>query len=105
MVNGDTMTLDGLMSRAALECIDTRERHLAIYTVGMNGYVCRNESATDESRALFKGVYRDCQAWIERQGISAALKYVVEHMNEVPALTVRGISSSEILGLLSRPPE
>ena len=64
------MTLDGLMSQAALECIDTRERHLAIYTVGVNGYVCRNEGAMDESRALFKGVYRDCQAWIERQGIS-----------------------------------
>ena len=99
------MTLDELMSRAALECIDTRERHLAIYTVGINGYVCKNEAAIDESRALFKGVYRECQAWIERQGISAALKYVVEHMHEVPALTVRGISSSDLLGLLSRPPE
>jgi hypothetical protein len=99
------MTLDGLMSRAALECIDTRERYLAIYTVGLNGYVCRNEAATDERRALFKGIYRDCQAWIERQGISAALKYVIEHMNEVPVLTVRGMTSNEILGLLSHPPE
>ena len=99
------MTIDELMSRAALECIDTRERHLAVYTVGINGYVCRNDAAMDERRALFKGVYLDCQAWIERQGISAALQYVIEHMNEVPELTVRGISSSEILGLLSRPPE
>jgi hypothetical protein len=99
------MTLDGLMSQAALECIDTRERHLAIYTVGLNGYVCRNDAAMVESRALFKGVYRDCQAWIERQGISAALKYVIEHMNEVPELTVRGMTSSEILGLLSLPPQ
>jgi hypothetical protein len=99
------MTLDGLMNRAALVCIDTRERHLAVYTVGLNGYVCLNEASMDESRALFKGVYRDCQAWIERQGISAALKYVIEHMNEVPALTVRGMTSSEVLGLLALPPE
>jgi len=93
------------MCRAALECIATLDRHLAVYTVGMNGYVCRNEASMDKGRALFKGVYRDCQAWIERQEISEAVKYVVEHMNEVPALTVRGISSSGILGLLSRPPE
>ena len=93
------------MCRAALECIATLDRHLAVCTVGMKGYVCRNEASMDKGRALFKGVYRDCQAWIERQEISAALKYVVEHMNEVPALTVRGISSSGILGLLSRPPE
>ena len=99
------MTLDGLMSRAALECIDMRERHLAIFTVGLNGYVCRNEAATDESRALFKGIYRDCQAWIERQGISAALRYVIEHMNEVPELTTSGITPREILALLSNPPE
>lgn len=99
------MTLDGLMSQAALECIDTRERHLAIFTVGLNGYVCRNEGAMDESRALFKGTYRDCQAWIERQGISAALSYVIEHMNEVPELTASGMTSREILALLSTPPE
>ncbi len=99
------MTLDGLMSGAALECIDARERHLAVYTVGLNGYVCKNEASMDESRALFKGIYRDCQAWIERQGISAALKYVIEHMNEVPALAVPGMTIDEILTLLAHPPE
>jgi hypothetical protein len=99
------MTLDGLMSQAALECIDTREQHLAIFTVGLNGYVCRNEAAMDESRALFKGTYRNCQTWIERQGISAALKYVIEHMNEVPELSTSGTTPREILALLSIPPQ
>jgi hypothetical protein len=99
------MTLNGLMTRAALECIDERERHLAIYSVGSNAYVCRNEAVVDESRALFKGTYRDCQIWIERQGISAALRYVIEHMNEVPELILRGMTSSEILALLSLRPE
>ena len=95
------MTLDGLMTRAALECIDERERHLAIYSVGSNAYVCRNEAGVDESRALFRGTYRDCQVWIERQGISAALRYVIEHMSEVPELILRDMTSSEILALLS----
>ena len=99
------MTLDELMTRAALECIDERERHLAIYSVGSNAYVCRNEAVVDESRALFSGSYRDCQVWIERQGIWAALRYVIEHMSEVPELILRGMTSSEILALLSLKPE
>ena len=96
------MTLDGLMNGAAAECIDERERHLAIFSVGSNAYVCKNEAAMDESRALFKGTYRDCQVWIEREGISAALRYVIEHMSEVPQLMVRGMTSTETLALLSR---
>jgi hypothetical protein len=55
------MTLDGLMTRAAMECMDERERHLAIYSSGSNAYVWRNEAVADKSRALFKGIYRDCQ--------------------------------------------
>jgi hypothetical protein len=81
--------------------MDERERHLAIYSSGSNAYVCRNEAVADESRALFKGIYRDCQVWIERQGISAALRYVIEHMSEVPELNLHGMTSSEILALLS----
>ena len=99
------MTLDGLMTRAALECIDERERHLAIFSVGSNAYVCRNEAVVDESRALFRGTYRDCQVWIERQGISAALRYIIEHMSEVAELILHGMTSRDILALLSHKPE
>lgn len=99
------MKLDRLMNRAALECLDERERYLAIYTVGLNGYVCKNEGAVDESRALFKGIYRDCQVWIERRGIAAALKYVIEHMHEVPELSAQGLTSIEVLTPLSHPPQ
>jgi hypothetical protein len=94
------MTLDGLMTGAAMESIDERERHLAIFTVGLNGYVSRNEPDADESKALFRGTYRECQAWIERRGIAAALRFVVKHMHEVPELNARGMTPSEILALL-----
>src|SRR3954452_5521609 len=47
---GEQVNIDELMTRAALECIDERERHLAIYSVGLNAYVCRNEAVVDESR-------------------------------------------------------
>jgi hypothetical protein len=99
-ISGDVMTLDGLMTGAAMESIDERERHLAIFTVGVNGYVCKNEPDADESKALFKGSYRECQAWIERRGIAAALRYVVKHMHDVPELNARGMTPSEILALL-----
>lgn len=98
----DTRTIEELMNRAALECTEERERYLAIFTIGVEGYVCRNESSTDESRALFKGHYRDCQVWIERKGIAAALRYILEHSREVPELADRGTSEREILALLAR---
>jgi hypothetical protein len=99
------MTLDRLITLAALECVDERERHLAIYTVGLNGYVCRNDAQGDESHALFKGIYRDCQVWIERRGIAAAIKFVIAHMHEVPELNARELSHKEILALLARIPD
>jgi hypothetical protein len=99
-ISGDFMTLDGLMTGAAMESIDERERHLAIFTVDLNGYVCKNEPDADESKALFKGTYRECQAWIERRGIAAAFRFVIKHMHEVPELNARGMTPSEILALL-----
>lgn len=99
------MTLVEVMERAALECTEERERYLAMFTVGMNGYVCRNESVTDENRALFKGTYMECQVWIERRGISAALRYVLDHVQDVPELTDRSMTASELLELLARLPE
>jgi len=36
----------------------------------------------DESRALFKGTYLHCQIWIERRGVAAALRCVMEHMEK-----------------------
>jgi hypothetical protein len=80
------MTFGELMYNAAQRCVDEREAHLIIFTEGLNGYVCPNEGLTNESRAVFKGTYRDCQVWVERRGISAALRYVLEHQAEVPEL-------------------
>lgn len=97
-----TKTLEELIDRAALECTEERERYLAIFTIGVEGYVCRNESSTDESRALFKGDYRDCQVWIERRGIAAALRYILEHSREVPELAARELAQREILAYLAR---
>lgn len=97
-----TKTIEELINRAALECTEERERYLAIFTIGIEGYVCRNEASTDESRALFKGDYRDCQVWIERKGIAAALRYVLEHSGEVPELDHRGASEREMLAFLAR---
>jgi len=78
------MTLDELMNGAALECIDEREAHVIIFTQGAIGYVCPNTLDTTESKALFRGEYRSCQVWIERRGVSAALNYIGDHLNEVP---------------------
>lgn len=100
-VHRQDRSVDDLMDRAALECTEERERYLAIFTTGMDGYVCRNESATDETRALFKGHYRDCQVWIERRGISAAFRYLVEHISEVPELARRKMAAKEILAFLA----
>ena len=97
-----TRTLEELIDQAALECTEERERYLAIFTIGVEGYVCRNESSTDESRALFKGHYRDCQVWIERKGLAAALHYLVEHSNEVPELGGRELTARETLAYLAR---
>ena len=95
------MTLDALMTRAAAESIDERERYLIMFTQGSNGYVCRNEGATDESRALYKGLYQDCQIWIERRGIVAALRYLSEHQREVPELNGQQLTPAEFLNLFT----
>jgi hypothetical protein len=98
------MTIDEIMYGAGQESIDTREAYLVVFTEGFNGYVCRNEGATDESRALFKGTYRDCQIWIERRGIAAALRYVIAHMGEAPQLAGLGLDEKKLLDLLSQLP-
>ena len=98
----EIMTLDKLVTRAAAECIDERERFLVIFTHGANGYVCSNAGATDESLALYKGLYQDCQVWIERRGIAAALRYIVEHLMDVPELTGRQLTLDELLARISR---
>jgi len=81
------MTLDTLLTRAAGECVDERERYLIIFTQGANGYVCKNEGVTDEAQALFHGTYRHCQIWIERRGIAAAMRHISQHLTEVPELS------------------
>lgn len=96
-------TLDKLVTLAAAECIDERERYLVIFTHGVNGYVCRNAGTTDESQALYKGLYHDCQIWIERRGIAAALRYIVEHSREVPGLAGRALTLDELLARISQP--
>jgi hypothetical protein len=96
------MTLDELMYDAAQRCIDEREAHLIMFTEGLNGYVCPNEGLVAESRAIFKGTYRDCQIWVERRGISAALRYVIAHRNEVPELAPAKFTAVECLELFSR---
>jgi hypothetical protein len=95
------MTLNRLMTLAAAECIDERERYLVIFTQGSNGYVCLNSGATDESYALYKGMYRDCQIWIERRGIAAALRYLLQHLQEAPELTDQSLTSDELLMRIS----
>jgi hypothetical protein len=95
------MTLDALMTRAAGECIDERERYLIVFTQGANGYVCRNEGVTDESQALFHGTYRDCQVWVERRGVAAALRQVLQYLPEVPQLTGPQLTAAGLLEQLS----
>ena len=99
------MTLNELMNAAGQVSIDEREAYLVIFTEGFSGYVCRNEGSTDESRALFKGTYRDCQIWIERRGLASALRYVIEHLAEVPELAVANLGRDELLAIISRLPE
>jgi hypothetical protein len=96
------LTLKELLDRAASECIDKRESYLVIFTVGVYGYVCRNAGSTDESRALFRGTYRECQIWIERRGIAAALDYVLAHIKEVPELSHRELSAHHLLEIVSQ---
>ena len=95
------MTLDTLMTHAAAECTDERERYLIMFTQGANGYVCRNQGQTSESHALFHGSYRDCQIWIERRGLAAALRHVMEHRQDVPELTDSQLTPAGILEQLS----
>jgi hypothetical protein len=99
------LTLKELLDRAASECIDKRESYLVVFTVGLNGYVCRNEGSTDVSRALFHGTYRECQIWIERRGVCAAVDYVLAHMEKVPELTHGGLSELGILKAISQQPD
>jgi hypothetical protein len=95
------MTLSTLMSRAAEECVDEREQYLIIFTHGSNGYVCRNEGVTGVSKALYHGSYRDCQVWVERRGIAAALREILDHLSEVPELADASLTPAELLGHLS----
>jgi hypothetical protein len=98
------MTIEELINGAARECIDMREAYVIMFTEGVNGYVCPNEGLLAESRAVFKGTYRDCQVWVERRGISAALRFVMEHRAEVPELSAGGLTAAECLEMISRLP-
>jgi hypothetical protein len=91
------VTIDELMNGASEVCVETRESFLVMFTHGLNGYVCRNEGAMDESRALYRGTYRDCQIWVERRGLSAALAYINEHRSEVPELVSSPLAPAELL--------
>jgi hypothetical protein len=91
------VTLDELMNAASEACVETRESFLVMFTHGLNGYVCKNEGAMDESRALYRGTYRDCQIWVERRGISAALAHINEHRSEVPELAGSTLVLTELL--------
>ena len=101
----ENLTLDELVARAAAECIDERERYLVIFTYGVNGYVCRNEGTTNEIQALYKGLYRDCQIWIERRGIAAALRYVLKHLKDVPEVNGGQLTLDELLARISQIPK
>jgi hypothetical protein len=86
-IEWETMTFLELMNGAAQQCIDEREAHLIMFTEGLNGYVCPNEGLTTENRAIFKGTYRECQIWVERRGLSAAIRYILEQHQEVPQIS------------------
>jgi len=98
------MTFDSLMAAAAAESVDERERYLIMFTHGANGYVCRNEGLTDESHALYHGTYRDCQVWIERRGVAAALACVSQHLPDVPELDGQ-LLPADLLARLSQLPK
>jgi hypothetical protein len=95
------MTLNELMNGAAWECIDEREAHVIIFTQGAIGYVCLNTMDTTESKALFRGEYRSCQVWIERRGVSAALNYIRDHLNEVPDFIASQSNLQAFLAMLT----
>jgi len=101
----ETTTQDKVIAHAAAECIDERERYLVIFTHGVNGYVCRNEGTTNESQALYKGLYRDCQIWIEQRGIAAALRYVLKNLKDVPEVTGGQLTLEELLARISQVPK
>lgn len=99
VLSGGLMTIDELMDAAATACIDEREAYLILFTEGLNGYVCRNEGSALESRALFRGTYRECQIWVERRGIAAALRLIRARLEDVAEVT-----EAELMGrfLLAR---
>jgi len=90
------------LDHAASECLDKRESYLVIFTTGMHGYVCRNEGATDPSRALFHGTYRECQIWIERRGIAAALDYVRAHLDAVAELAHPQLAAQRLMEIIAQ---
>jgi hypothetical protein len=96
------MTFEDLMHGAAEQCIDEREAHLIVFTEGLNGYVCPNEGPISVSRAVFKGTYRDCQIWVERRGLSAALRYIAKHREKVLELSAGELLDAKCIELVSR---
>jgi len=99
------MTLNALMTHAAAQCVDERERYLIIFTAGANGYVCKNEGLTDESQALYRGTYRDCQVWIERRGVVAALRTIRQFLPEIQELADPQLPAAGFLEQLSHIPD
>ena len=96
------MTFLELMYAAAQQSIDEREAHLIMFTEGINGYVCPNEGLTTENRAIFKGTYRECQIWVERRGLSAAIRYILEQQDQVPQLSEQVFTLDQCLAEFSR---
>jgi len=90
------------MDEASETCIDERESYVIMFTEGLNGYVCRNEGAVSERRALFRGTYRDCQIWVERRGIAAALRVVSRSLNTVAELGETQTAGQNLLQLLAK---
>jgi hypothetical protein len=89
------MTREELIHGAAQECIDQREALLIMFTEGVNGYVCPNEGIITEDRAIFKGTYRECQIWVERRGISAAILFIQQRQHLVPEFSNRNLTLNE----------
>ena len=96
------MTIEELMDAAAAACIDEREAYLILFTEGLNGYVCRNEGSALESRALFKGSYRECQIWVERRGLAAALRTVRARLEDLAGLGPGELAGRDLLARLAR---
>jgi len=96
------MTIDELMNLASAASIDEREAYLILFTEGLNGYVCRNEGAALESHALFRGSYRDCQIWVERRGVAAALLVLKGRISEVPGPPQGEFTVESLLDRLAR---